>query len=90
MNKVQVSEINLTTNEALVLQQVYEDGGDDAAILVAQMGMPRRTAMNVLADLQHKGLMAIDQAYGDAWVRLTTRGKRLVQRIWPEAQAMAV
>ena len=34
--------------------------------------------------------MAIDQAYGDAWVHLTTRGKRLVQRIWPEAQAMAV
>ena len=28
------------------------------------------------------------QAYGDAWVRLTTRGKRLVQRIWPEAQAI--
>ena len=86
MNKVQTNEINLTTNEALVLQQVYEDGGDDAV----QMGMPRRTAMNVLADLRHKGLMAIDQAYGDAWVRLTTRGKRLVQRIWPEAQAMAV
>ena len=51
MNKVQANEINLTTNEALVLQQVYEDGG--------------------------------------AWVRLTTRGKRLVQRIWPEAQVMA-
>lgn len=30
----------------------------------------------------------IDQAYDDAWVRLTTRGKRLVQRIWPEAQAI--
>ena len=79
----------LTTNEALVLQQVYEDGGDDAAMLAVQMGLPRRMAMNVLADLRHKGLMVIDQAYGDAWVRLTTRGKRLVQRIWPEAQAIA-
>lgn len=48
----------------------------------------RPTAMNVLADLRNKGLMAIDQAYGDAWVRLTMRGKRLVQRIWPEAQAI--
>ena len=28
MSKTQVKEINLTTNEALVLQQVYEDGGD--------------------------------------------------------------
>ena len=90
MNKVQANEINLTTNEALVLQQVYEDCGDDAAMLAAQMGMPHRTAMNVLADLRRKGLMAINRVYGNAWVRLTTRGKRLVQRIWPEAQAMAV
>ena len=90
MNKVQANEINLTTNEALVLQQVYKDGGDDAATLAVQMGMPRRMVMSVLADLRHKGLMVIDQAYGDAWVRLTMRGKRLVQRIWPEAQAIAV
>lgn len=78
----------LTTNEALVLQQVYEDGSDGADSLAAQIGMPRRTVMNVLTDLRRKGLMAIDQAYGDAWVRLTTRGKRLVQRIWPEAQSI--
>ena len=88
MKMRQSQEAILTTNEALVLQQVYEYDGDEAAILAAQMGMPRRTAMHVLADLRRKGLMAIDQAYGDAWVRLTTRGKRLVQRIWPEAQAI--
>ena len=88
MKTRQLQETTLTTNEALVLQQVYEDGSDEAAMLAAQMGMPRRTAMNVLADLRRKGLMAIDQAYGDAWVQLTTRGKRLVQRIWPEAQAI--
>lgn len=41
MNKVHANEINLTTNEALVLQQVYEDGGYEVAILAAQMGMPR-------------------------------------------------
>ena len=88
MKTIQLQEAALTTNEALVLQQVYEDGGDDAVMLAAQMGLPRRTAIHVLADLRRKGLMAIDQAYGDAWVRLTTRGKRLVQRIWPEAQAI--
>ena len=88
MKTIQLQEATLTTNEALVLQQVYEGGSDEAAMLAAQMGMPRRTAMNVLADLRRKGLMAIDQVYGDAWVQLTTRGKRLVQRIWPEAQAI--
>jgi hypothetical protein len=89
MNNSQAKEVNLTTNEALILQQIYEDGGDDVVILAGQIGLSRRTAMNVLVDLRRKGLMAIDQAYGNAWVRLTTRGKRLVQKIWPEAQMIA-
>ena len=86
MNKAQSKEVNLTTNEALILQQIYEDGGDDVVVLAGQVGLSRRTVMNILADLRRKGLMAIDQIYGDAWVRLTTRGKRLVQKIWPEVQ----
>jgi hypothetical protein cdiviTM7_02395 len=86
MNKTQAKEVNLTTNEALILQQIYEDGGDDAVVLAGQVGLSRRMVMNILADLRRKGLMAIDQIYGDAWVRLTARGKRLVQKIWPEAQ----
>ena len=89
MNNSQAKEVNLTTNEALILQQIDEDGGDDVVILAGQIGLSRRTAMNVLVDLRRKGLMAIDQAYGNAWVRLTTRGKRLVQKIWPEAQMIA-
>lgn len=90
MNKAQSKEVNLTTNEALILQQIYEDGGDDVVVLAGQVGLSRRTVMNILADLRRKGLMAIDQIYGDAWVRLTVRGKRLVQKIWPEAQMIAM
>lgn len=89
MNKVQSKEVNLTTNEALILQQIYEDGSDDVVVLAGQVGLSRRTVMNILADLRRKGLMAIDQIYGDVWVRLTARGKRLVQKIWPEAQMIA-
>lgn len=90
MNKAQAKEVNLTTNEALILQQIYEDGGDDVVVLAGQVGLSRRTVMNILADLRRKGLMAIDQIYGNAWVRLTARGKRLVQKIWPEAQMIAM
>ena len=89
MNNSQAKEVNLTTNEALILQQIYEDGGDDVVILAGQIGLSRRTVINILSDLRHKGLMVIDQAYGNAWVRLTTRGKRLVQKIWPEAHMIA-
>ena len=35
MKTIQSQEAILTTNEALVLQQVYEDGGDEAAMLAA-------------------------------------------------------
>ena len=90
MNKAQSKEVNLTTNEALILQQIYEDGGDDVVVLAGQVGLSRRTVMNILADLRRKGLMAIDQIYGNAWVRLAARGKRLVQKIWPEAQMIAM
>ena len=90
MNKIQSKEVNLTTNEALILQQIYEDGSDDVVVLAGQVGLSRRTVMNILVDLRRKGLMAIDQIYGDAWVRLTSRGKRLVQKIWPEAQMIVM
>ena len=90
MNNSKAKEVNLTTNEALILQQIYEDGSDDVVVLAGQVGLSRRTVMNILADLRRKGLMAIDQIYGDAWVRLTARGKRLVQKIWPEAQMIAM
>lgn len=90
MNKTQAKEVNLTTNEALILQQIYEDGSDDVVVLAGQVGLSRRTVMNILADLRRKGLMAVDQIYGDAWVRLTARGKRLVQKIWPETQMIAM
>ena len=90
MNRIQAKEVNLTTNEALILQQIYKDGSDDVVVLAGQVGLSRRTVMNILVDLRRKGLMAIDQIYGDAWVRLTARGKRLVQKIWPEAQMIAM
>ena len=90
MNRIQAKEVNLTTNEALILQQIYEDGSDDVVVLAGQVGLLRRTVMNILVDLRRKGLMAIDQIYGDAWVRLTARGKRLVQKIWPEAQMISM
>lgn len=90
MNRIQAKEVNLTTNEALILQQIYKDGSDDVVVLAGQVGLSRRTVMNILVDLRRKGLMAIDQIYGDAWVRLTARGKRLVQKIWPEAQMISM
>ncbi len=78
---------DLTTTEALVLQQVHEDGEDDVPTLSRQLGMSRQYALAVVASLKHKGLLVVTDGYQQLWVRPSARGKRMVRYIWPQAQA---
>ncbi len=39
----------LTADEALVLQQLHEDGEDDTRMLARSMGLPRRYVLGLLA-----------------------------------------
>jgi CTP-dependent riboflavin kinase len=80
--------INLTTSEAIVLQQVGEDVEDDAWQLAKRVGMTRRHVMSVISHLQHKGLVALDSSVGGLWVRLTRKGHQLMNYVWPEAALM--
>lgn len=79
--------IDLTTNEALVLQQVHEDGEDDLPTLSRQLSLPRSYAAAIVASLKHKGLLIVTDQYQQLWVRPSARGKRMVRYIWPQAQA---
>lgn len=79
-------QMDLSVNEALILQQVYEDGMDDVDNIVDQAGMPKKITMNVLTELKSKGLLTvIQQAYGKILVSVTSQGKKLVNAMWPEA-----
>lgn len=79
-------QMDLSVNEALILQQVYEDGVDDVDNIVDQAGMPKKVTMNVLTELKSKGLLTvIQQAYGKILVSVTSQGKKLVNAMWPEA-----
>ena len=79
-------QVDLTVNEALVLQQVFEDGEEDVDDIVDQIGMPKRITMNILSDLKSKGLLTVIQrAYGKILVSVTSQGKKLVHTMWPEA-----
>lgn len=79
-------QMDLSVNEALILQQVYEDGVDDVDNIVDQAGMPKKVTMNVLTELKSKGLLTvIQQAYGKILVSVTGQGKKLVSAMWPEA-----
>ena len=79
-------QMDLSVNEALILQLVYEDGVDDVDNIVDQAGMPKKVTMNVLTELKSKGLLTvIQQTYGKILVSVTSQGKKLVNAMWPEA-----
>ena len=83
-------QMDLSVNEALILQQVYEEGVDDVDNIVDQAGMPKKVTMNVLTELKSKGLLTvIQQTYGKILVSVTSQGKKLVNAMWPEAVALA-
>ena len=82
--------MDLSVNEALILQQVYEDGVDDVDNIVDQAGMPKKVTMTVLTELKSKGLLTvIEQTYGKILVSVTSQGKKLVNAMWPEAVTFA-
>lgn len=83
-------QMDLSVNEALILQQVYEDGVDDVDNIVDQAGMPKKVTMNVLTELKSKGLLTvIQQTYGKILVSVTSQEKKLVNAMWPEAVTFA-
>lgn len=83
-------QMDLSVNEVLILQQVYEDGVDDVDNIVDQAGMPKKVTMNVLTELKSKGLLTVIQrTYGKILVSVTSQGKKLVNAMWPEAVTFA-
>ena len=83
-------QMDLSVNEALILQQVYEDGVDDVDNIVDHAGMPKKVTMTVLTELKSKGLLTvIEQTYGKILVSVTSQGKKLVNAMWPEAVTFA-
>ena len=82
MKKVQ--PVNLTSNEALVLQQIAEKGEDDVIGLSRGLSMSRSQVAKQLDRLRAKKLVTIKATCGDLWVRASKRGRQLVNYMWPE------
>lgn len=78
----------LTPNEALILQQVHEDGEDDLSTVALQLGMSRSYVASVVAHLKSKGLVVVNTNLDDLWIHLTTRGRQLVNYMWPETRSV--
>ncbi len=79
----------LTTTEAIVLQQLHEDGEEDIASLSQQLHIPHGRISSLINTMKQKGLLIIQHDYQGTWVRLSRQGHRLVGYMWPEAQFAA-
>ena len=78
--------VQITNEEAIVLQQISESGEEDIVSLARGLRMNRSRVMQHLDHLKHKGLITIKATYGDWWVRTSAKGTRLVRYMWPEMQ----
>ena len=78
---------NLSDNEALALQIIQEDGGEDAKTLADQLGTSKKYTMNLVSKLKQQNLIAIKRAGDDLWINLTKKGQMLMQYLWPESNA---
>ncbi len=79
-----IQTMQLSTNEAIVLQQIHEDGMDDIPALGVLLGLPSHYILGIVTNLRRKGLVTSSTISGERWVRLTRAGRRLVRDIWPD------
>lgn len=77
--------LTLSTDDALVLQQINEDGQNDVITLARRLGMRNKKVTQSLNKLSQKGLIRTVEFYGQIKVRLSRQGQNLMNYIWPES-----
>jgi hypothetical protein len=80
-----MKDLQLSQEHLLVLQQVSEYGGDDIKSLSAGLRLGRQRLAVIIADLRRQGLVRAQ----NSWISLSSRGRRVMTYIWPEAIQMA-
>ena len=80
----------LSTDEAMVLQQIYEDGEDDIRSLSFELGITRQSAIREALKLEQKGLLIFQHSFDGLLLKVSNKGKTIVRQLWPEAQLTAI
>lgn len=85
-----MNKSRLTDDEAMVLQQVYEDGEDDIRSLSFELGITRQSAIREALKLEQKGLLVFQHSFDGLLLKVSSKGKVMVRQLWPEVQLTAV
>ena len=81
-------KISLSTDDALVLQQISESGEEDLVSLQQLLGMKRGKVVASLERLRRKGLITVQRTASDWWVHMSSKGKTLTSYVWPETMPL--
>lgn len=76
--------IDLSTDYAIVLQQLEESGEEDFDYLVETLRYDNNRLMDILRGLQHKGLVILRYSRQGLELHLSFKGTKLVNLIWPQ------
>lgn len=81
-----MQHIELPKDYSLVLQEVGELGEEDITVLAETLNFDRSRLFHILHALQHKGLISFtDTAGRGVWVRLSSKGRKFMNSLWPES-----
>ena len=81
------STINsLSTNDALVLQQIAECGQESLDELMYDTHMSQGRLHALVERLKHKGSVKIQYDFEEILISLSTQGKHVLKQIWPQQQ----
>lgn len=80
----------LTLDQAMILQQLYEDDEDDIRSLSYELGLSRTNTIRGILKLEQKGLVDLHDSFDGLILRVSVRGKTVVRKLWPEAKAMFI
>lgn len=78
--------IEIPADYALVLQQVSEQGEEDFTALAESMYFDRARLSHIVQALRHKGLIRVSHTAQDSWISLSTKGRQLIDNLWPESR----
>ncbi len=77
----------LSAQDALILQQLGEVGEDQLDHMTVELHDTRGHLLARINSLRKKGLVKIISHYDETIISLTTKGRRTIQYIWPEARS---
>lgn len=87
-----MQHIDLPRDYALVLQTIQENGEEDFTNLAETLCFDRPRLAHIIESLRHRGLVYFSRSTGglgrsstDAWIRLSAKGRKIMQSIWPES-----